>query len=446
MTEQVSPAKRIHGSISVPGDKSISHRFAMLTSIAEGTSRILNYSTGADCRSTLACMERLGVQHEIGEEEGHRVLSVHGKGLRGLRAPVSYLDAGNSGSTIRMLSGILAAQPFTSEISGDASLAKRPMRRIMAPLRQMGARINATDDQFPPLTLQGTALTGIHYELPIASAQVKSCVLLAGLYAQGETTVREPVATRDHTEIALRELGADVTIFPRYTTVRGGAPLLGKELIVPGDLSSAAFFIVAALIARDADLIISHVGLNPTRTALLDVLRAMGANIKLLSLEQVNGELIGNLQIRKSRMRGGLIEGGITAGVIDEVPILAILGALSEEGLTVRNAAELRIKETDRIATIEDNLRRMGVTVKTSEDSIEIPGRQKLHGAELDSFGDHRIAMAFAVAATVADGPSVIKEAEAASVSYPEFYSTLAGDRPVERAGPFPWTNPSIPI
>ena len=425
MTEQVSPAQSIRGAISVPGDKSISHRFAMLTSIAEGTSRILNYSTGADCRSTLACMGRLGVQHEIGEEEGQRVLSVHGRGLLGLKPPAAYLDAGNSGSTIRMLSGILAAQPFTSEISGDQSLAKRPMRRIMGPLTQMGARIEAINDQFPPLTIRGTPLHSISYDLPVASAQVKSCVLLAGLYATGETLVRESVNTRDHTEIALRELGADITIVPRCTTVRGGTPLIGKELVVPGDLSSAAFFIVAALMAKEGDLIITNVGLNPTRTALLDVLRGMGAEIKLLHLQQVNGELIGNLQIRKSRMRGGVIAGATTAAVIDEIPILAVLGALSEEGLAVRDAAELRVKETDRIATIEDNLGRMGVAVKTTEDSIEIPGRQKLHGAELDSLGDHRIAMAFAVAATLADGPSTIQEAEAASVSFPEFYSTL---------------------
>jgi 3-phosphoshikimate 1-carboxyvinyltransferase len=425
MTEQVSPARTIHGAISVPGDKSISHRYAMLTSIADGESHIFNYSTGADCQSTLTCMGLLGVHHEFGEQEGRPVLTVHGKGLKGLRPAVRYLDAGNSGSTIRMLSGILAAQSFTTEISGDSSLARRPMRRIMAPLSEMGARIDAVDGQYPPLTIHGSPLKAIDYESPVASAQVKSCVLLAGLYANGETTVRESVATRDHTEIALRELGADLTIEPRKVSVRGGAPLTGGNLVVPGDISSAAFFIVAALVARDADLVVANVGLNPTRTALLDVLLGMGANIKVLHIQQVNGELIGNLQIRTSRIRGGLIEGATTAAVIDEIPILSVLGAVSEEGLVVRNAAELRVKETDRIQTIETNLKRMGITVHTTQDSIEIPGKQSFRSAELDSFGDHRIAMAFSIAALAADNTSTIHEADAASVSFPEFYSTL---------------------
>ncbi len=425
MTEQVSPARAIHGVVSVPGDKSISHRYAMLSSIAEGDSQIFNYSTGADCQSTLACMEALGIRHTIGEQDGRATLTIHGKGAAGLSAAVGTLDAGNSGSTIRMLSGILAAQPFTTRITGDESLVKRPMRRIMTPLAQMNAHIEATGGDFPPLTIQGSPLRAIDYALPVASAQVKSCVLLAGLYATGETIVREPIVTRDHTEIALQELGADITIEPRVVRLRGGARLSGKTLFVPGDLSSASFFLVAALIAREADLIITNVGLNPTRTALLDLLRGMGAHIKLLHIEQANGELIGNLQIQTSRIRGGIIEGATTAAVIDEIPVLSVLGAMSEEGLIVRNASELRVKETDRIETIAENLRRMQVTVKTTPDGLEIPGRQKFRAAQIQSCGDHRIAMAFSIAALAADGPCMIEDSEAASVSFPEFYTTL---------------------
>jgi 3-phosphoshikimate 1-carboxyvinyltransferase len=425
MTEEVSPVNGVHGVVGIPGDKSISHRFAMLTSIAEGDSEIHNYSTGADCRSTLSCMQALGVRHTFSEIEGRRILTVHGKGISGLTVPAETLDAGNSGSTIRMLSGILAAQPFTTSLSGDESLVKRPMRRIMTPLAQMGAQIEATDSQFPPITIHGARLEGIDYALPVASAQVKSCVLLAGLYAHGETVVREPVTTRDHTEIALRELGADIVMEPRMARVRGGGKLTGKMLVVPGDISSAAFFIVAALITRDSDVIITNVGLNPTRTALLDVLGYMGADIKVLHIEQVNGELIGNLQIKSSVIKGGAIEGATTAALIDEIPVLAVLGALSQNGLVVRDAAELRVKETDRIETIAANLRRMGGNITTTQDTLEIPGRQKLHAAEIESCGDHRIAMAFAVAALAASGPCQIHGSEAASVSYPEFYTTL---------------------
>jgi 3-phosphoshikimate 1-carboxyvinyltransferase len=425
MVQTVSPAHSVSGAISVPGDKSISHRFAMLTSIADGESRILNYSTGEDCQSTLRCMSRLGIKHEFDEHDGRKELIVHGKGIHGLQAPQEALDAGNSGSTIRMLSGILAAQSFTTKLLGDESLSKRPMRRIMTPLTKMGAHIEATNEQFPPLTIEGQKLKGIRYESPVASAQVKSCVLLAGLYAEGETTVQEPSRTRDHTEIALRELGADIYVERRSVRIRGGAPLQAKQLIVPGDLSSAAFFLVAALIVEDSNLVIANVGLNPTRTALLDFLGSMGAAIKIMQVESANGELIGNLQVKKSRIRGGIISGELTATLIDEIPVLAILGASSEEGLIVKDAAELRVKETDRIATVAENLNRMGIQVEVTPDGLAIPGKQNFHAAELDSFGDHRIAMAFAVASLAADGECSIQNSEAASVSYPEFYQTL---------------------
>ena len=423
--ERIHPARSIHGAIAIPGDKSISHRYAMLTSIAEGQSRILNYSTGADCASTLACMKAMGIPHEEQERDGKKELTVQGRGLHGLEAPARALDAGNSGSTIRMLSGILAAQPFTCEIGGDESLSKRPMKRIIGPLSQMGAHIEAAGGQYPPLRIEGRPLSAIDFTPPVASAQLKSCVLLAGLYAKGETIVREPVRTRDHTEIAFRELGADIRIMGGAVHVTGGAPLLARELVVPGDLSSAAFFLVAALIVPESELVIANVGLNPTRTALLDFLIGAGASIKVLSIEQVNGELIGTLQVRRARIRGGVIEGALTAALIDEIPVLAVLGATSESGLVVRDAQELRVKETDRIATVSEDLQRMGVSVEVTADGFTVPGRQSFHAAELDSFGDHRIAMAFAVAALAADGECSIQNAAAASVSYPEFYSTL---------------------
>ncbi|MCU1232926.1 MAG: 3-phosphoshikimate 1-carboxyvinyltransferase [Candidatus Solibacter sp.] len=422
MQQRISPAASVTGAITLPGDKSISHRYAMISSIAEGDSRILNYSTGADCHSTLACMRALGVEIT---GEGTEFL-VRGKGLDGLRAPSSDLDAGNSGSTIRMLSGILAAQPFVSRIFGDESLSKRPMQRIMKPLAQMGAGIRAHEDKFPPLEIHGAKLRPIDYTLPVPSAQVKTCVLFAGLFAEGETTVIEPVRSRDHSEIALREFGADLTANRGKITLVGRPQLTGRDLIVPSDISSAAFFIVAALLVPGSSLVIRGVGLNPSRSALLDLLIGMGAKIRVPQLESQNGELIGEIQIDHSTLQGGIIDGALTAQVIDEIPVLAVLGAATEEGLTIKDAGELRVKETDRITTVVDNLRRLGVAAEELPDGLIIPGRQKFRAAEFDSFGDHRIAMAFAVAALRADGESVIHNADAASVSFPEFWNTLA--------------------
>jgi 3-phosphoshikimate 1-carboxyvinyltransferase len=421
MRKQISPATSVSGAVQLPGDKSISHRYAMLAGIAEGATKISNYSTGADCQSTLACMRALGAESET--KDG--ILCIHGHGLDGLHEPAAALDAGNSGSTIRMLAGILAAQPFVSTIGGDESLSKRPMQRIMKPLAEMGARIEAQQDRFPPLTIHGGKLHPIEYTLPVASAQVKSCVLLAGLFAEGRTTVHEPLRTRDHTELALREFGADVDVDRLSISVTGRPHLEGRELRVPGDLSSAAFFLVAALIVPESSLTIHGVGLNPTRSALLDFLAEMGAQIKILDVSSSGGELIGDVLIRKSPIRGGVLEKARTAALIDEIPVLAVLGAASEEGLIVRDASELRIKETDRIATIAENFQRMGLAIELSEDGFVVPGRQKFHAAELDSFGDHRIAMAFSIAALAADGPSTILGADAASVSFPEFFDTL---------------------
>jgi 3-phosphoshikimate 1-carboxyvinyltransferase len=422
MPHRISPVRSVSGTVTLPGDKSISHRYAIIASVAEGVSRIQNYSTGGDCHSTLNAMRALGVSVE---ENGAEVV-IRGRGLDGLQPPAADLDAGNSGSTIRMLSGILAAQPFPVRIGGDESLSRRPMGRIIEPLSRMGALISARDGRFPPLEVRGGPLRSIDYTLPVPSAQVKTCVLLAGLYAEGETVVREPVRSRDHTEIALAEFGADLRVEGRTIVLRGRPTLTGRDLIVPADLSSAAFFIVAALLLPGSTLAIRGVGLNPTRSTLLDFLASMGAAIRIAQVECRNGELSGELIVTSSRVRGGVIEKEATAALIDEIPILAVLGAASDEGLTIRDAAELRIKETDRIATIAENLRRMGVQSEELPDGLVIPGRQHFHPAELDSFGDHRIAMAFSIAALCANGDSVMHGAEAASVSFPEFFDTLA--------------------
>ena len=425
MQKTVGPASRLSGSLLLPGDKSISHRFAMIASLAEGTSKITNYSTGADCHSTLGCVKALGIEVE---EQGTTV-TIQGKGLNGWSKPAHDLDAGNSGSTIRMMAGLLAGQPFTSTMFGDESLSRRPVDRVMKPLSQMGAKFEARDNRFPPLTVHGGTLHPMDYTLPVASAQVKTCVLFGGLFAKGQTVVREPVRSRDHTEIALKEFGADLTVKQRVITLQGRAKLSGREVVVPSDLSGAAFFLVAALIVPGSSLSIHGVGLNPTRSALLDFLLSIGANIKILRIEVLNGEPIGDIQVQYAPVKGGVIEGDMAAALIDEIPVLAVLGAASEEGLLIRDAAELRIKETDRIATVVENFSRMGIHVEATPDGMHVPGKQRFKSANFDSFGDHRIAMAFAVAALRADGNSIIDNAEAASVSFPEFWNILESIR-----------------
>lgn len=421
MQERITRPGPLRGRIRLPGDKSISHRYAILGALAHGETRIRHYSSGADCASTLGCLSALGVPVE---KQGSEV-RVQGSGVEGFRAPEAMLNAGNSGSTIRMLSGVLAGLPFDTRIAGDESLARRPMDRIMRPLAGMGASIDARDGRYPPLAIHAARLHGIDYTLPVASAQVKTCLLLAGLNAEGETVVRENVPTRDHTEVALREFGAAIRVDAGAISVRGGSRLAARDLDVPGDLSSAAFFLAAALMVPGSNLVVERVGLNPTRSALLDFLLSMGADVKVLNRERRAGEVIGDIEVSYSLIRGGTIEKALTAALIDEIPVLAVLGAMSEEGLVVRDAAELRLKETDRIATVGENLRRMGVNVELAPDGFRVPGRQRFHGAEVDSFGDHRIAMAFAVAGLAADGETVIQGAEAAAVSYPEFFATL---------------------
>jgi 3-phosphoshikimate 1-carboxyvinyltransferase len=425
----VKPVKSLMGGVQPPGDKSISHRYAMLAGLAEGTSELRNFSAAADCHSTLGCMSALGAEVKIEKD----VVRVTGRGPRGLKSSWRALDAGNSGTTIRLLTGILAGQEFTTKISGDGSLQKRPMKRVVGPLREMGAEIRAKDDNFAPLEIKGARLHAIDYAMPMASAQVKSAVLLAGLYAEGVTSVTEPARTRDHTELALEEFGATVERHGRTTKIQGlfgnggAGKLLAKSLDVPGDISSAVFFIAAASVVGDSSVSIHNVGLNPTRTAILDVFAQMGASIQMLSLKGAQGEVIGDLAVKGAPLRGGVIEGDVIPLVIDELPMLAALGPFTEEGIEIRNAGELRVKESDRIAVLVENLRRMGATVEERPDGLKVEGRSagKVHGAEIEPHGDHRIAMAFAVAGLAAEGPTVIHDADCAGVSYPAFFEDL---------------------
>ena len=425
MQYRVKPATGLSGQVRLPGDKSISHRYAMIAAVAEGISTLENYSSGADCQSTLGCLRGLGIE----VEKQDRTVRIHGRGLDGFRAPAEMLDAGNSGSTIRMLSGMLAAQPFTSSITGDESLCKRPMERIMKPLAAMGAEVSARDGKYPPLTIRGGKLQAIQYEPPVASAQVKTCVLFAGLHTGGVTSVVERVITRDHTEVALREFGAEVDKDGPVISIQGRPQLESRTLAVPGDLSSAAFFLVAANLFPGSRVVIEGVGLSPSRTQLIDWLLSAGAMVRVLDIGSRAGEMVGTLLVEGKPIIGGVIEGAMSAGLIDEIPILAVLGAASRDGLTVRDARELRVKETDRIATVAENMRRMGVTITTTEDGFHIPGGQQFRAAQVDSFGDHRIGMAFAVAGLRADGETTIDNADAASVSFPEFYDTLESIR-----------------
>ncbi|MBS1807974.1 MAG: 3-phosphoshikimate 1-carboxyvinyltransferase [Acidobacteria bacterium] len=423
----ISPVKRLRGDFHLPGDKSISHRSAMFASLGQGTSFIRNYSSARDCQNTLDCMEALGVK--ITREPN--LITIEGVGLRGLQAPTKILDVGNSGTTIRLLSGILAGQSFTTEITGDESIQRRPMRRVIDPLRLLGANIEATNESFAPLKIAGGNLQAIEYTPPVASAQVKSCVLLAGLFADGETAVVETTPTRNHTEIMLQECGVPVKLQPTEAGMRislqGWSEMAALgDYTVAGDLSSAAFFIAAALIAPDAELRIRHIGVNPSRNALINVLRQLGGQISIEDERLAHGEPVADFVVRSSQLRGNLeLNGAVVANLIDEIPILAVVATQIHGSLTIREAKELRVKESDRIRSIVDNLQRMGIEVEEYDDGLRIAGPQKLQGATVESYGDHRIAMAFAVAGLVAEGETEIKDAEAAAVSLPEFYDLL---------------------
>ena len=415
----VRSARNILGSMRVPGDKSISHRYAMLAALAQGRSRFENYSPGADCASTLGCVKALGCKVER-DEKGAVVID--GIGPR-LRAPSGALDCGNSGSTMRMLSGIVAAQPFSSELMGDESLSRRPMKRVMEPLRLMGAEITATDDH-APLRIAGSRLHGIEYAPPVASAQVKTCLLFAGLLADGLTVVEEPTRTRDHGELALRAFGVEVSRTGNAVSIAGGQTLHPLEAFVPGDSSSAAFFLCAAAIFPESNLVIDGVLLNPTRSALLDVLAAMGCRINMLRVEEQFGELVGTISLVSNVSRPVEISGAQTALLIDELPVLAAIAPYTA-GMVVRDAGELRVKESDRLSAVTRNLQAMGAEVEQTADGWKIPGQQKLHGAEIESFGDHRIAMAFAIGALRAEGETVIRNSACVGISYPGFFRDL---------------------
>jgi 3-phosphoshikimate 1-carboxyvinyltransferase len=425
MIQTLDYAGSISGSVGLPGDKSISHRYAMLAAIAEGTSVIRHFAAGRDCRSTLECLQSLGVSIQ----ESGETVTIRGCGLRGLRAPDNILDAGNSGTTIRLLSGILAGQRFESAISGDESLSNRPMGRILKPLRLMGATVESRERELPPLRIRGGGLKGIRYSLPVASAQVKSCVLLAGLYGQGPTAVEEVVPTRDHTEIALKEFGAVIRISGNWIEVDPEPQLKARELSVPGDLSGAAFFIAAAALVPHSDLSLPGVGLNGRRRELINYLLRAGVDLAVENETEVSGEARGDLHVRHNpeflKRKLPPIHGAQTASLIDEIPVLSVLGARAAGGLEISNAEELRVKESDRISTLASNLNAMGAEAVEKPDGLIIPGGRRLHGADIRTLSDHRIAMAFAVAALAAHGETRIHDAECADVSFPGFWNAL---------------------
>jgi 3-phosphoshikimate 1-carboxyvinyltransferase len=427
----ISPGGIVDGVVELPGDKSISHRYAIIAALAEGRSEIQNYASAADCRSTLECLRQLGIEIESSE----RRVRINGAGLNGWKEPRKPLDAENSGSTMRMLAGALAGQPFTSTLTGDESLRRRPMRRVIEPLRQMGAEIRSRDGDRAPLEIRGAHLHAIDYTPPIPSAQVKSAVLLAGLYADGVTTVRESVATRDHTEIALREFGATIEATKGAIRIHPRPKLAAQQLVVPGDLSAAVFLIAAALVLPESSLMLHNVGLNPTRARVLDFFISIGAPVHVASLQMRHGELVGDVSVRHAPLAGGTVSGAQVAEMIDELPMLGALGPFTEKGIEIHDARELRVKESDRIAALAEGLRRMGARVEEFEDGIRVEGRSagRLGGAKVDPQGDHRIAMALAVAALGAEGDTTIRDADCAAVSFPEFFATLDRLRGAEK-------------
>ena len=424
MDQVIQPAKRLAGDVIVPGDKSISHRSVMFGALADGDTHVRGFLPGADCLSTVDCFRKLGVQiDQLSDTE----LIVHGVGLGGLREPTDVLDAGNSGTTTRLMLGILAGQPFHVTVTGDASIRKRPMGRVALPLRQMGAQIDGRENgKFAPLSVRGGQLKPIRYDSPVASAQVKSAVLLAGLFAEGESGVKEPELSRDHTERMLQAFGVQVGERDGYVTVQGGSRLTGTEIDVPGDISSAAFLMVAAAITPESDVTIRNVGINPTRTGILEVLREMGADIELLNERVSGGEPIADMRVRGSQLRAVHVGGAMIPRLIDEIPVLAVAASQAEGVTEIRDAEELKVKESNRIATTAQELRKFGAIVEELDDGLRITGRTLLRGgAVIDTYHDHRIAMAMAVAALMADGETTIRDWEAVDVSFPGFAELL---------------------
>ena len=418
----IHTAKPLKGELSVPGDKSISHRAVMFGSLASGTTEITHFLKGADCLSTIGCFRQMGVEIE---EQKDRIL-VRGRGLHGLSAPSSVLDCGNSGTTTRLISGILAGHSFSSQLTGDASSRKRPMGRIIRPLRQMGASIESlSGNDCAPLRIEGRPLHAISYDSPVASAQVKSCVLLAGLYADGPTSVTEPALSRNHTELMLSSLGAELTRRGTTATINSEPVLTGTSIHVPGDISSAAFFLAAGLMVPGSEILLKNVGINPTRDGILRVIRAMGGSLEILNRTNSGGEEAADLLVRSSSLHGTVLEGELIPTLIDEIPVIAVLAAFAEGTTIIRNAEELKVKESNRLDIMVDGLSRMGADIEGTDDGMIIRGGKSLHGAVIDSHLDHRIAMSFAVAALAADGETEILDADCVNISYPEFYRDL---------------------
>ena len=419
---EITKSLPLRGELSVPGDKSISHRAVMFGSLAEGTTEVTNFLQGADCLSTISCFRQMGIDIENTPD---RIL-IHGKGLHGLSRPDDILDVGNSGTTTRLMSGILAGQNFDCTVNGDASIQKRPMKRIMTPLSLMGADISSIPGNgCAPLHIQGHPLKAIHYQSPVASAQVKSCVLLAGMYADGITRVTEPVLSRNHSELMLNHFGASVTTESTTVSIEPDPLLEGRSISVPGDISSAAYFIAAGLLVPGSQVLIRNVGVNPTRDGILRVCRAMGADITIMNERADSGEPTADLLVKYSSLKGTVVEGEIIPTLIDELPVIAILAAFAQGTTIIRDAAELKVKESNRIDVMVENLSRMGADIEGTEDGMIIRGGRPLHGAEIDSHLDHRIAMSFAVAALAAEGTTTIRDAECVRISYPGFYDDL---------------------
>ena len=412
----------LRGELAVPGDKSISHRSIMFGALSQGRTEVSHFLTGADCLATIACFRRMGIEIEQNGSD----MTVFGKGLYGLSAPSDILDAGNSGTTVRLMSGILSGQRFSSVITGDESICRRPMKRVMLPLTEMGASIvSMKDNGCAPLGISPSQLHGIHYQSPVASAQVKSCILLAGLYADGETSVTEPVVSRNHSELMLRYFGADLSSTGTTATISPEPSLTGQKVNVPGDISSAAYFIAAALLIPGSEILLKNVGINPTRDGMLRVCRAMGADITLLNEDHSGAEPCADLLVRSSSLHGTVIEGEIIPTLIDELPVLAVLAAFADGTTVIRDAAELKVKESDRIKVMTDNLSRIGCDVEATDDGMIIRGGKPLHGAVIDSCKDHRVAMSFAVAALACSGETEIRDSDCVTISYPGFYDDL---------------------
>lgn len=419
INEIIYPLK---GELEIPGDKSISHRAIMFASLAKGTTEVTHFLQGADCLSTISCFQKLGIKIE---NTSDRIL-IHGKGLHGLSAPSEILDCGNSGTTTRLISGILSGQKFTSTLTGDASIQKRPMKRIMDPLSQMGADITSVHaNNCAPLTIHGRFLKGIHYHSPIASAQVKSAILLAGLYADGETKVTEPYISRNHSEIMLSYFGANIRTEDTTAILLPEPMLEAQKITVPGDISSAAYFIAAGLLVPGSEILLKNVGINPTRDGILKVAKEMGGNIELLNVNTANGEPTADILVKFSALKGITIGGEIIPTLIDEIPIIAIMAAFARGTTIIKDAAELKVKESNRIQVMVDNLKAMGADIESTEDGMIIHGGKDLHGAIIDSHKDHRIAMSFAIASLLADGHTTILDRECVDISFPTFYQEL---------------------